>query len=422
MARPKFFRSPEYCEYFRLLARLHGLIAAANDESPEGDRLRDQLDVCSEHFTDDEIASLSGLSGDLYSLTELPVALQPRNASVSEQLVEAMHAQHAGDSVRALALLRANRRSIPAAQLAYMRGRIISEAGLYDIAWRFFQVAAKWDPTNANFQFIALDALNRFDVTRARALADAILAAPNEQPPKLLLKAAEIRLNSSSGLDGAAGGLIRTELIPLFEHIILDFEAGCDGGDSSHLLPLAYALCGFCFQDLGEMPKARRCLDQALHLDRNNDALLTARGILLYGHDSAAARSDFQAAVALESPHSPHALPYLFLAHHFLLQNRHDACVAMCEQALQRPLADKVRANCFEWIAICQTMLGSAPQNVRASFDRAVQLAPQNERIQRNRRAFEDCLAAASMESIQWETDAESELRELGRSEFHLAA
>lgn len=74
MARPKFFRSPEYCEYLRLLARLHDLIAAVSDESPEGERLRDQLDVCSEHFTDDEIASLSGLSGDLYSLTELPVA------------------------------------------------------------------------------------------------------------------------------------------------------------------------------------------------------------------------------------------------------------------------------------------------------------------------------------------------------------
>lgn len=61
---PQFFRSPEYCEYVRLLARLYDLIAANADESLAGDQLRDQLDACSEHFTDEEIASLSGFAAD----------------------------------------------------------------------------------------------------------------------------------------------------------------------------------------------------------------------------------------------------------------------------------------------------------------------------------------------------------------------
>ena len=80
MNSQSFFNKSNFREYVRLLGRLHDLIAHGQDEGPEGETLREQMDVCSRDFSDDEIARLNGISADLYSLTEHAPPPRPKTS------------------------------------------------------------------------------------------------------------------------------------------------------------------------------------------------------------------------------------------------------------------------------------------------------------------------------------------------------
>ena len=312
MSKPRFFKNPEYCEYVRLLVRLHDLISGGEDEGPIGERLRDQMDVCSVGFSDEEVATLGGLSGDLCSIADRGLASTPSPATPQAQheIPAAMQAMESGEYTDALTLLRRNRAMIGPSKLSYFRGRILEKAGLHDVATRFFEHASQLEPDNDNYKVLALDTLKRFDVARARVRANAILAGWENHPSRLVLKAVEIRFESTRELSLNEAALIERQLIPIFENIIEKFETGSDGGGGPVWLSLAYSLCGLCYQDIDEIDDARHCFDQALRLDRNNEGVLTARGILLYGQKSTNAISDFLEAVARNAST---VWPFLFL-------------------------------------------------------------------------------------------------------------
>ncbi|MEX0727847.1 MAG: hypothetical protein WEB58_02630 [Planctomycetaceae bacterium] len=415
MLRPAFFKNPEYCEYVRLLVRLHDLIIQKKDESEEGDRLRDEMDLCSKDFTDEEVVSLNGISGDIYFLS-LP-SIEPTQLSddARKELVLAKSLQRSGDYISALAILRKFRFSVASPILARLRGTIFSEAGLHDVAWRFYKFAAEREPENDSHVFVELDALHNFDPANADERAKEILCKPESYAPMILLKAIEIRIDSSRNDDPKTRGDVNRKLLPLIERVISDFEAEGSTKYSPDLLPMAYSLCGFCFQDEEMFPEARRCFDQALMLDKYNAELFTARGMLLYGRDTDTAVDDFKKAIAIESSTE---WPFFFLAHHFLLQNRFDVCLQLCREVLKFPTTDKVRAHCYEWMAISEAMLRSSPVNVRTYFDRALQLSPHSERLQRNRQAYDTLIKESNIEEIHWEKDEEAELREFGRPQF----
>lgn len=417
MARARFFRNPNYAEYVRLLARLQELIAQGRDEGQDGDTLRERLDEAGAEFSDEEIVSLHGLSADYCSVFADPEPPRERTPEAQADLQAALESQRAGDYLTALCLIRKNRRMIEAAQLSYIRGRLFSEAGVHDIAWRFFDHAARLDKQNINFQFIALDELKKFDFALARRNAEEILNTNTPIPPALALKAAEIRFEATRESPNRRQD--RQALVAIFERIIFDFESGADGSHPQHLLPMAYAILGFCFQELDQLDESRHCFDRALVLDGNNDALLTARGILLYGRNTTQSVNDFYSALALDSKL---VWPYLFLAHFYLLQERYDACLAMCRESQIRAATENVRANCYEWMAICQAMLGFSSSIVRENFDRAIQLNPTNTRIRRNRQAFDESLSKQSEDRIAWEKHEESEVRAIGVLNFRLAA
>lgn len=417
--KAKFFKRAEYCEYVRLLARLHDLIACGRDEGPDGEGLFEEMEACGRDLADDEIASLNGISGDMYSLAEPAVAPQARTQQAQSDLLAAMHAQRAGDYITALELVRRNRMMIEPSQLSYIRGRILSDAGLDDVAIRFFEHASSLDPGSDDYEFVLLDTLKRFDVARARARAEEILAAESRHPPKLVLKAAEIRFSATREMAPADAASVERQLVPIFESVIVDLESSSNRSGAASLLPLAYALCGFCLQDNAQIDRARQCFDEALRLDPKNDGLLTARGILMYGRDATRAAADFQGAIGLDSQI---AWPYLFLAHHCLIQGRYETCLTMCEQALRFPATDRARANCYEWIAICQAMLGFDPGAVRLSFQHGRRLAPENPRIGRNLQAFEDSVQQSTLGSVRWEKGDADEVSRIARAEFQLAA
>lgn len=146
MAKGMFFDRGEYRDYIRLLARLHSLIASDQDEGPEGEQIRGQLDAYSEHFSDEEIASLSGISADLHSLSEQTAPPRPKTPEAQQELLHAMLAERSGDHLRALELLRRNRTMIEPSLLSYMRGQVFADAGLDEIASKFFEHASTMDP------------------------------------------------------------------------------------------------------------------------------------------------------------------------------------------------------------------------------------------------------------------------------------
>lgn len=142
-----FFDRDDYREYVRLLAQLHRMIAASQDEGSEAERLRERMDACSGRFNDEEIASLNGISGDLYSLTAPVAPPRRKTPGAQHELFQAMLAERSGEYVTALDLLRRNRKMIEPALLSYMRGQIFAGAGLEEIANTFFEHASTLEPT-----------------------------------------------------------------------------------------------------------------------------------------------------------------------------------------------------------------------------------------------------------------------------------
>jgi hypothetical protein len=149
MSQTTFFDRADYREYIRLLAELHGLIVSGQDEASEGERLREQMDASSEHFSDAEIASLHGISADLYSLAETAAPARPKTPQAQHDLLEAMLAARSGDYIKALELLRRNQAMIEPSLLSYMRGQIFADAGLAELANRFFEHASTLEPAHA---------------------------------------------------------------------------------------------------------------------------------------------------------------------------------------------------------------------------------------------------------------------------------
>jgi hypothetical protein len=60
--------------------------------------------------------------------------------------------------------------------------------------------------------------------------------------------------------------------------------------------------------------------------------------------------------------------------------------------------------------------LGFPAENVRAEFEEAIRLDPENDRIRRNFRVFDDRQANSSPLPREWETPKELEMQALGRA------
>ena len=113
----------------------------------------------------------------------------------------------------------------------------------------------------------------------------------------------------------------------------------------------------------------------------------------------------------------PVVWPYFFLAHQRLAQNRFADCFELCGRALRLPVLDPIRANLLEWVAICQWHLRFPRQVVQASFDAAMELAPDNERIAANFRLFRAVTERQGNGDPAWERQASSTVRALGEAE-----
>jgi tetratricopeptide (TPR) repeat protein len=407
--------SANYLAIVRGLRELHQLAIAGRQDSPEADAVRDATDASWEALTDAEKKRITGLSEDLYSITDpQKAAAREMNPQAQSRLVDVYQARQRGEWDRVLELLRRWAAHIDPPFLSYLRGSTWLDAGDPATASLFFEHAWGLQPDNGNYLGTHLYTLQRCAPVEAQRLSETILQDPEKYPPVAVAQASNIVFGSAQRLpEGEASQHFR-RLIPLLKSTLDRIEKGDEGGVDGSTYSITCALLGFCHEFLGENQAALGHYSQGLAADPTNDSLLVARGILLYG-ESPRAVTDFE----LAAQHKPPVIwPYFFLAHHYLVTGLFDQCRSLCERASEMSGSDAVKSELAEWLAISQSELGYPVETVRNSFDTALRLDPTNERARRNLAAFE---AATRPQPVRvYETRSKSAIRASGLSERRL--
>ncbi|MHC5539475.1 hypothetical protein ACYOEI_14755 [Singulisphaera rosea] len=409
MARHPLTMSPNYLAVLRGVRDLHRLTINGQEESPEADTIRDATDAPWEGLTEAERKRLSGLSEDLYSVSD-PADATPRplNPQAQAKLTDAFIARESGQWDRALDLLRRWGNYIPPALLSFLRGSIWLEAGDPATAALFYGHAADLEPDNGNYLALALHTIDLAGSGEAIPQAESVLDHDEAFAPVAVVRACEITMKATQSAPEAKASAVFRRLIPVLERALTRIETDAEDGIDESVYLMATGLLGFSHEFLGDSQTAVHYYSRALGLAPNNVALLTARGILLYGSGPRAI-GDFEVAA---KHGSPVVWPYFYLAHNDLVSGRFDECRAMSERAGQFPAPDSVRSELAEWKAISQAEVGFPIDMVRASFEEALRLDPSNDRARRNLLLLE--AAVHPNQPRAWETRRATAVRTSG--------
>jgi hypothetical protein len=136
-------RSPAYMESIRGVARLHELIENGEGDSPEADAVRDRMEQPWHGLTAVEKQRITGLSEDLYSVSDPVCDRLPITVEADRALSDAIAANDAGDADESLRLLRRWAKQIDPIKLSYERGRVWEQLGEREIAILYYEFVAK---------------------------------------------------------------------------------------------------------------------------------------------------------------------------------------------------------------------------------------------------------------------------------------
>ncbi len=416
MTRRPFSTSPGYLQSIRGLHSLHALTVAGSDDSPEADAVRDGLDQYWYDLSKTEQDRITGLSADLFSISEPVKEPLPSNPQVQRKLDEAREATKSGNWDQALTLLRRWGQHVDPAKLSFLRGTVWHEAGDDRTANLFFEHASLLDPVT--FQEFYLANLWQTDPERAREIAGDVLKSDRDFSPEVVVTAAHIQLFGIQGSIVVESHSIIEDLMSILKRVLVRVETEDHAKlypNAGELLRLhAISILAECYDRLGDRRTAIRYLNDSPSIRPDDDAILVKRGILRYGVESGAV-DDLQRAAELGSHHP---WPYFYLAHHALVEGRYQDCLAMCERGLALTVPDEVRANLHEWLAISRAELNYPADRVRSAFEEAVRLAPDADHIRDNLASFEKALADPTGPKPDWIKLKASTVQAFGRSEY----
>jgi hypothetical protein len=143
--------SPNYLAVARGIRALHVLALDGRDDSPEAEAIRDESDGPWEALSETERRRISGLSEDLYAVSEPAREAEEMNPQAQEKLVEAVTAREHGEWDRALELLRRWSKHVSPPLLSYLRGLVWLEVGDPETAALFFGHANHLEPQNGSY-------------------------------------------------------------------------------------------------------------------------------------------------------------------------------------------------------------------------------------------------------------------------------
>jgi tetratricopeptide (TPR) repeat protein len=407
--------SEAFRRYVALLRRLHRLFFDGKEDSQEADGIRDAMDGPWDELTAEQREIVSGLAADLNSIRRgAPASEIPREGAPAENERALSRSYQAGNWDDVLKYLRRLAPFRQPAHVEYLRGRAWSNLLDDDTALLFFEHSRCIDPDNKTIAYAALQCLAKVDLPAAEQRADGILADPEHHSEEVVIAAAGIRCRSLPSVPDGGAGTTLQDLIRVLDRTLERLQVPRAETQHPALFAAAVSLASGCYQLLGDLESARRLFDEAVKRRPRDAGLRVGRGMLLYRRDEGEAVRDFELAAKLEVPV---VWPYFFLAHHRLVQNRFADCLEFCGLTLQLPAPATIRANVLEWVAICQWHLGFPPQVVRASFDAARELAPDNERTAKNARLFENLDADRREGEPAWAHTLPAEMPTFGQAE-----
>jgi len=287
-------------------------------------------------------------------------------------------------------------------------------AGDSETAVPFYEHASRLAPDDDKFACMYLSALRKAEPAAALTRAWEIVAEGENHQPLVMAQAAYILATSTRGMPPVDARPVLQQLTQVLERGLQKLQ----NGEPTHLSALESThasvpfLLGFCHERLGDFRTALHYYNLGLAADPTNATLLIARGILRYGVESGAV-DDFEQAIRYGSPT---VSPYLFLAHHYLVNKRFEDCRRVCDRALEFPADDEVRANFKEWLAISEAELGFPPERIRSTFEAAMRLAPEAEHIRRNLDEFARAEAQEGNRHASWLSPNSSVIQEVGRA------
>ena len=213
--------SPNYLAIVRGLRELHELTATGRLDSPEADSVRDATDSPWEALTDEEKRRISGLSEDLYSITDPPrKGSKEMNPQAQARLMDTYQARQRGEWDRVLELLRRWGAYLDPSMLSYLRGATWLEAGDPATAAIFYKHASDLQPDNPNYFCMYLIALNRAAPREARQLADEILGKHKTYKPVVIAHAVNIKLDEAEESRASDASDLFRNLIPILEYAL----------------------------------------------------------------------------------------------------------------------------------------------------------------------------------------------------------
>jgi tetratricopeptide (TPR) repeat protein len=376
--------------YARLLRELHGLIAAGKGDAEEADAIRDEMNEPWHAMTPQEQARMEGLSADLYAIaeaTERKIVMDPAERRRFAESFSAAFANRNWDE--SLALLRRPPADVPPGNVAFMQARCWEHLGDLETALVYMKEAERHDPEIGANVLTYLLQLNR---TEEGAHYVGRILDNKAASAEALYLAASALLASVRGLPIAETGTsVLEQVAAILERARPLASSRRRSGTLGWPETESFIVCmlGLCYERLGQMEKALDVYADFLKRYPDNPEVRGFRGIRLYESDRPSAIQDLETAIRASFPA---VWPYYYLAHHAIERGEYSRCMTLCFQGMQKTARRDVLAQLNEWVGICRFMEDYPAKYTRQSFDEALALDPENQRIRRNR-----------MTAIEWQ-------------------
>lgn len=346
----------------------------------------------------DQTILLRGLSSDLHGPN---ASKQSKSdfAKIPQFLLEARSGVFPGAWTRFLKALRECEGLMPETMLNFFKSQAWGALGDPSAAVTFLDRAAKNEPSDPSFSFLALSQLWKFDEEEALSRIEHILSDPSS-PILLRLKSAEI-LFSEAESDLTVNDAKLRRAIRVFESVLHDPR-------KKDLPPRfrssGWVMVGLGYRSLGNSEKELAAYDNAIAEDSTNLIAKTARGVFLYGRDTKDAIREFKDAIA---NNVDLVWPYLFLTHYALVQSNFREAMEMAQAGLRHAAIPEIRAELLQWYAISRYEIERNEADLIEILSNVTESAPLNLRAKAN-------LSRATQRASSWEWPAEDEVVKLG--------
>src|SRR5208337_2668316 len=140
-----------------------------------------------------------------------------------------------------------------------------------------------------------LNVLKWIDPERARTIAEPILKESEKYIPNLVIQAAEVLYGVAASISEHDAAPIYRRLINVLTPLLLRNKDE-EGLEHPTQVSMILLLLATFHRWLGELPQAYEYYSRAMVLEPWNDALLVARGIIVYGTNPSAI-ADFEQAI-----------------------------------------------------------------------------------------------------------------------------